>query len=155
MKMKRTNFYYPQPMLDALKKRSDESGVPVSEIIRQAVSIHICSGKQIETKQNQRRKTKFSWIENKPDISFHFSKKKGEPVTAGICLTNEAPGSRNEKGFIEDIIHGAGATWLHYYFSVVDMAKEAVTAGHYDDELISAFEEDLNKALNIVKKARK
>ncbi len=36
--MKRTNFYYPQPMLDALKKRSIETGIPVSELIRTAVA---------------------------------------------------------------------------------------------------------------------
>lgn len=36
--MKRTNFYYPQPMLDALKERSDETGIPVSELIRTAVA---------------------------------------------------------------------------------------------------------------------
>jgi hypothetical protein len=41
MKMKRTNFYYPQPMLDALKTMSLETGVPVSELIRRAVSMFI------------------------------------------------------------------------------------------------------------------
>ena len=38
MKMKRTNFYYPQQMLDALKKLSGETGIPVSELIRTAVA---------------------------------------------------------------------------------------------------------------------
>lgn len=43
MKMKRTNFYYPQPMLDALKKRSIETGIPVSELIRTAVAEFLTS----------------------------------------------------------------------------------------------------------------
>lgn len=154
MKMKRTNFYYPQPMLDALKTMSDESGIPVSEIIRQAVGLHIFSGKLVEAKPKRRRKTKYTWIEEKPSISLQFSGKKGEPVTAGFCLSNEIPGSKNEIGFIEDIINNNGETWLHYFFSVIDIAKEAVTSG-YDEELIGALEEDLTKALSIVKKARK
>ena len=35
--MKRTNFYFPQEMLDRLQKESTKSGVPMSEIIRRAV----------------------------------------------------------------------------------------------------------------------
>lgn len=38
MKMKRTNFYYPQPMLDAVKVVSNETGIPVSELIRTAIA---------------------------------------------------------------------------------------------------------------------
>ena len=154
MKMKRTNFYYPQPMLDALKAWSDESGVPVSEIIRQAVGLHIFSGKLVEAKPKRRRKVKFTWIENNPDISLHLTDKKGASVTAGICLTNEPIGSKNEKGFLEDVVNDNEATWLHYYFSVIDIAKEAAASG-YDEELIGALEEDLIKALSIVKKARR
>lgn len=34
--MKRTNFYFPQPLLDRLQKESAKSGVPMSEILRRA-----------------------------------------------------------------------------------------------------------------------
>ena len=37
MKMKRTNYYYPDQMLNRLKKISAETGLPVSEIIRRAI----------------------------------------------------------------------------------------------------------------------
>lgn len=37
MNMKRTNFYFPIPMLDKLKNASNLLGLPVSEIIRRAV----------------------------------------------------------------------------------------------------------------------
>ncbi|KAA0089379.1 ribbon-helix-helix domain-containing protein [Paraburkholderia sp. T12-10] len=35
--MKRTNFYFPVPMLDRLKRSSEITGMPVSEFIRRAV----------------------------------------------------------------------------------------------------------------------
>lgn len=37
--MKRTNFYFPVPMLDRLKKASAQTGMPVSEFIRRAVEV--------------------------------------------------------------------------------------------------------------------
>jgi len=37
-KMTRTNFYFPRPMLDALKAASEKHGLPVSEIIRRAIT---------------------------------------------------------------------------------------------------------------------
>jgi predicted DNA-binding protein len=36
-KMKRTNFYFPQTMLDRLKMASETTGMPVSEFIRRAI----------------------------------------------------------------------------------------------------------------------
>jgi predicted DNA-binding protein len=35
--MKRTNFYFPQDMLDRLKAAKLKTGIPVSEIIRRAI----------------------------------------------------------------------------------------------------------------------
>jgi predicted DNA-binding protein len=35
--MKRTNFYFPEPMLKRLKKASAKMEVPISEIIRRAI----------------------------------------------------------------------------------------------------------------------
>lgn len=49
-KMKRTNFYYPEPMLDALKVISGSTGVPVSEHIRSAVD------KYLKGLENDKRK---------------------------------------------------------------------------------------------------
>jgi hypothetical protein len=37
-KMTRTNYYFPRPMLDALKAASEKHGLPVSEIIRRAIT---------------------------------------------------------------------------------------------------------------------
>ena len=39
--MKRTNFYFPQQMLDALKEESVKTGLPVSEIIRRAIAAYL------------------------------------------------------------------------------------------------------------------
>ena len=36
-KMKRTNFYFPEKMLDRLKKASQSTDLPVSELIRRAI----------------------------------------------------------------------------------------------------------------------
>lgn len=36
--MIRTNHYFPQQMLDALKAASEKHGLPVSEIIRRAIT---------------------------------------------------------------------------------------------------------------------
>ena len=35
--MKRTNYYYPQQLLDRLKSLSLETGISVSELIRRAI----------------------------------------------------------------------------------------------------------------------
>jgi len=35
--MKRTNFYFPEAMLQRLKKASEKTGMPMSEFIRRAV----------------------------------------------------------------------------------------------------------------------
>jgi len=37
-KMIRTNFYFPRPLLDALKVASQKHGLSVSEIIRRAIA---------------------------------------------------------------------------------------------------------------------
>ena len=37
-KMIKTNFFFPRPMLDALKVASEKHGLPVSEIIRRAIT---------------------------------------------------------------------------------------------------------------------
>jgi predicted DNA-binding protein len=37
MKMRRTNYYYPIPMLERLKLASSRLGIPVSEVIRRAI----------------------------------------------------------------------------------------------------------------------
>lgn len=37
MKMRRTNYYYPIPMLERLKQASERLGIPVSEVIRRAI----------------------------------------------------------------------------------------------------------------------
>ncbi|MDE3023078.1 MAG: ribbon-helix-helix domain-containing protein [Pseudomonadota bacterium] len=39
--MKRTNFYFPQSLLDRLKAAKEKTGVPVSEIIRRAVDKYL------------------------------------------------------------------------------------------------------------------
>lgn len=39
--MKRTNFYFPQQLLDRLKTAKERVGVPVSEIIRTAIEKHL------------------------------------------------------------------------------------------------------------------
>lgn len=39
--MKRTNFYFPEPMLKRLKAAKLKTGLPVSEIIRQAIEKHL------------------------------------------------------------------------------------------------------------------
>jgi predicted DNA-binding protein len=44
--MKRTNFYFPQPMLDALRALSDRTGVAVSEHIRRAIAAYLKSTKE-------------------------------------------------------------------------------------------------------------
>lgn len=36
-RMKRTNFYFPEQMLERLKTASKQQGLPVSEIIRRAI----------------------------------------------------------------------------------------------------------------------
>ena len=35
--MKRTNFYFPEQMLDRLKAAKDKLGIPMSEVIRRAI----------------------------------------------------------------------------------------------------------------------
>ena len=35
--MKRTNFYFPEQMIERLKKASEKLGIPMSEFIRNAV----------------------------------------------------------------------------------------------------------------------
>jgi predicted DNA-binding protein len=35
--MKRTNFYFPEQMLERLKAASRQRGLPVSELIRRAI----------------------------------------------------------------------------------------------------------------------
>lgn len=35
--MKRTNFYFPQSLLDRLKLASEKTGMPMSEFIRRAI----------------------------------------------------------------------------------------------------------------------
>jgi len=37
MKMIRTNYYYPVPMLERLKALSEKTGTPMAEIIRSAI----------------------------------------------------------------------------------------------------------------------
>ncbi len=39
--MKRTNFYFPAQMLDALRSLSAKLGVPVSELMRRAVDAYL------------------------------------------------------------------------------------------------------------------
>ena len=39
--MRRTNFYFPDQMLARLKRASEDLGLPVSEIIRNAVDAHL------------------------------------------------------------------------------------------------------------------
>jgi len=41
MHMKRTNFYFPEPMLARLKQASQKLGLPVSEIIRRAIDAYL------------------------------------------------------------------------------------------------------------------
>ena len=36
-RMKRTNFYFPEQMLERLKTASKQQGLPVSELIRRAI----------------------------------------------------------------------------------------------------------------------
>ena len=39
--MKRTNFYFPEPMLKALKELSAKTLTPVSEHIRRAIAAYL------------------------------------------------------------------------------------------------------------------
>jgi predicted DNA-binding protein len=39
--MKRTNFYFPEALLERLKAAKEKTGVPVSEIIRRAVEAYL------------------------------------------------------------------------------------------------------------------
>ena len=39
--MKRTNYYYPEPMLKELKAHSKETGIAVSEHIRRAIAAYL------------------------------------------------------------------------------------------------------------------
>lgn len=39
--MRRTNFYFPDQMLERLKRASEQLGIPVSEIIRRAVEEYL------------------------------------------------------------------------------------------------------------------
>jgi len=39
--MKRTNFCFPIPMLERLKKASEGLGIPVSEPIRRAIDVYL------------------------------------------------------------------------------------------------------------------
>lgn len=39
--MKRTNFYFPDSILERLKAAKEKTGVPVSEIIRRAVDAYL------------------------------------------------------------------------------------------------------------------
>jgi len=39
--MKRTNFYFPQPLLDRLAAESKKSGVPMSELLRRALEAEL------------------------------------------------------------------------------------------------------------------
>lgn len=41
--MKRTNFFFPEQMLERLKAAKLSSGIPVSEIIRRAVEAYLKS----------------------------------------------------------------------------------------------------------------
>jgi predicted DNA-binding protein len=40
--MVRTNFFFPQPMLDRLKAAKERTGIPMSEIIRRAIEDYLC-----------------------------------------------------------------------------------------------------------------
>lgn len=42
--MKRTNFYFPTQMLEALKLESKKTGLPVSELLRKAVDQFLKKG---------------------------------------------------------------------------------------------------------------
>lgn len=39
--MKRTNFFFPEQMLDRLKVAKDKLGIPVSELIRRAIEDYL------------------------------------------------------------------------------------------------------------------
>jgi hypothetical protein len=39
--MTRTNFYFPESLLERLKAAKDKTGVPVSEIMRRAVDAYL------------------------------------------------------------------------------------------------------------------
>jgi len=41
MPMKRTNYYYPEPLLKALKTMSKKTGLPVAELIRRAITEYL------------------------------------------------------------------------------------------------------------------
>lgn len=41
MRMKRTNYYFPEQLLLRLKKAKEMTGIPVSEIIRRAVESYL------------------------------------------------------------------------------------------------------------------
>jgi predicted DNA-binding protein len=44
--MKRTNYYYPEQMLERLKALSAKTGTNVSELIRRAVEDYLKANKQ-------------------------------------------------------------------------------------------------------------
>jgi len=39
--MTRTNYYFPDSMMKELKAMSEDSGVPVSELIRRAIAVYL------------------------------------------------------------------------------------------------------------------
>lgn len=39
--MKRTNYYFPEQLLEKLKDAKKQTGLPVSEIIRRAISEYL------------------------------------------------------------------------------------------------------------------
>ena len=47
-KMKRTNYFFPEPMLDQLRDLSQKTGFPVSELVRKAIAKYL-------EKQNEKR----------------------------------------------------------------------------------------------------
>jgi len=52
--MKRTNFYFPEPMLEELKSMSRALDIPTSELIRRAVRIFLDHA----ARQNDKAKAK-------------------------------------------------------------------------------------------------
>ena len=46
VRMKRTNFYYPEQMLERLKALSEKTGTSVSELIRRAIEAYLKANKQ-------------------------------------------------------------------------------------------------------------
>jgi len=45
MVMRRTNYYFPDPMLARLRALSKKTGIPVSEIIRRAIEQYLTQHK--------------------------------------------------------------------------------------------------------------